>query len=105
MRKMGMPKGEYLVEDQLGYAGVGEPGRSVKPLRMLSQFESDYLNVGCSSMVERLVVVQVMGVRFPSVTPGSLTQLVECYICNVKVGSSNLPRSTEGQTDWRRYLS
>ena len=64
-----MPKGEYLSDDQLGYAGVGEPGRSVKPLRMLSQFESDYLNCGTSSMVERLVVVQGMRVQFPRVTP------------------------------------
>lgn len=65
---MGMPKGEYLSNDQLGYAGVGEPGRSVKPLRMLSQFESDYLNCGTSSMAERLVVVQGMRVQFPRVT-------------------------------------
>ena len=56
----------------MGYAGVGEPGRSVKPLRMLSQFESDYLNCGTSSMVERLVVVQGMRVQFPRVTPISL---------------------------------
>lgn len=102
---MGMPKGEYLSYDLMGYAGVGEPGRSVKPLRMLSQFESDYLNCGTSSMVERLVVVQGMRVQFPRVTPGSLAQLVERLVCNQKARSSILLRSTEGQSDWRRNLS
>ena len=69
-----MPKGEYLSNDLLGYAGVGEPGRSVKPLRMLNQFESDYLNCGTSSMVERMVVVHGMRVQFPRVTPAPLAQ-------------------------------
>ena len=63
------PGGEYLSYDQWKYAGVGEPGQTVNLLRMLSGFESLYFHCVRSSMVERLVVVQGMGVRFPSLTP------------------------------------